>query len=139
MSPPNPKSRQKFSKKNGIKLVGYTVRLQNYVKITPPILSDFSELAPPMTVAKAVRGPVYTIPFSFHIGLGKAVRYENFSCLLDAVFISYRIGFMPFQSVFIRKSENGMKHIGLVRSRVNRRPIRYGMKTVSCKQKANPI
>ena len=34
---------------------------------------------------------------------------------------------------------NGMKRIGLVRSRVNRRPIRYGMKTVSCKQKANPI
>ena len=66
--------------------------------------------------------PVYTIPFSFHIGL--------VSCHL--------------QSVFIRKRENGMKHIGLVHSRVNRRPIRYGMKTVSCKQKAiryetNPI
>ena len=44
-----------------------------------------------------------------------------------------------FQSVFIRKRENGMKHIGLVRSRVNRRPVRYGMKTVSCKQKANAI
>ena len=35
---------------------------------------------------------VYTMPFSFHIGLGKAIRYENFSCLYDAVFISYRIG-----------------------------------------------
>ena len=35
---------------------------------------------------------VYTMPFSFHIGLGKAIRYENFSCLHDAVFISYRIG-----------------------------------------------
>ena len=33
-------------------------------------------------------GPVYTIPFSFHIGLGKAIQYENFSCLHDAVFIS---------------------------------------------------
>ena len=33
-------------------------------------------------------GPVYTIPFSFHIGLGKAIRYENFSCLHDAVFSS---------------------------------------------------
>ena len=30
-----------------------------------------------------------------------------------------------------------MKHIGLVRSRVNRRPIRYGMKTVSCKRGLN--
>ena len=28
---PNPKSRQKFSKKNAIKLVGYTFRLKNYV------------------------------------------------------------------------------------------------------------
>ena len=44
-----------------------------------------------------------------------------------------------FQSVFIWKRENGMKHIGLMHSRVNRRPIRYGMKTVSCKQNANPI
>ena len=33
-------------------------------------------------------GPVYTIPCSSHIGLGKAIRYENFSCLHDAVFIS---------------------------------------------------
>ena len=33
-------------------------------------------------------GPVYTIPFSFDIRLGKAIRYENFSCLHDAVFIS---------------------------------------------------
>ena len=32
---PNLKSRQKFSKKNGIKLVGYTFRLKNYVKIQP--------------------------------------------------------------------------------------------------------
>ena len=59
---------------------------------------------------------VYTIPFSFHIGFGKAIRYENFSCLHDAVFISYRIGFIPLSE---RKRENGMKHIGLVRSRVN--------------------
>ena len=34
--PPNPKSRQKFSKKNAIKLVRYTLRLNNYVKILPP-------------------------------------------------------------------------------------------------------
>ena len=33
LSPPNPKSRQKLSKKNGIRLVGYTFRLRNYVKI----------------------------------------------------------------------------------------------------------
>ena len=32
--------------------------------------------------------PVYTMPFSFHSGLGKAVRYEDFSFLHDAVFIS---------------------------------------------------
>ena len=37
---------------------------------------------------KSAQGPVYTIPVSFHIGLGKAIRYENFSCLHDAVFIS---------------------------------------------------
>ena len=40
--PPNPKSRQKLSKKNAINLVGYTLRLKNYVKI-PPFLSDFSK------------------------------------------------------------------------------------------------
>ena len=45
--PPILKSRQKLSKKNGIKLVGYTFRLKDYVKI-PPFLSDFSELAPPL-------------------------------------------------------------------------------------------
>ena len=36
---PIPKSRQKLSKKNGIKLVGYTFRLENYVKIPPPHFS----------------------------------------------------------------------------------------------------
>ena len=41
--PPNPKGGQKLSKKNGIKLVGCTFRLKNYVKIRP-ILSDFSVL-----------------------------------------------------------------------------------------------
>ena len=46
--PPNPKSRQKLSKKNGVKLVGYIFRLKNYVKIPPPFLLDFSELAPPL-------------------------------------------------------------------------------------------
>ena len=45
--PPILKSRQKLSMKNGIKLVGYTFRLKNYVKI-PPFLSDFSELVPPL-------------------------------------------------------------------------------------------
>ena len=49
--PPILKSRQKLSMKNGIKLVGYTFRLKNYVKIPPPppFVSDFSELAPPLT------------------------------------------------------------------------------------------
>ena len=37
----------KLSKKNGIKLVGYTFRLKNYVRI-PPVLSDFSDLMPPL-------------------------------------------------------------------------------------------
>ena len=31
-----PKSRQKLSKKNDIKLVGHTFRLKNYVQIPPP-------------------------------------------------------------------------------------------------------
>ena len=49
LSPPNPESRQKLSKKNGITLVGYTYRSKNYIKIPPsPLLSDFSELAPPL-------------------------------------------------------------------------------------------
>ena len=44
--PPSPKSRQKLSKKIAIKLVGYTSRLKNYVKIPPPpsFLKDISEL-----------------------------------------------------------------------------------------------
>ena len=45
--PPNPKSLQKLSKQNSMKLVGYTFRLKNYAQI-PPILSEFSELAPPL-------------------------------------------------------------------------------------------
>ena len=45
--PPNSQSRQKLSMKNGIKLVGYTFRLKNTSK-SPPFLSDFSELAPPL-------------------------------------------------------------------------------------------
>ena len=36
-SPSNPKSPQRLPKKNGIKLVGYTFRLKNYVKI--PLIS----------------------------------------------------------------------------------------------------
>ena len=32
--PQNPKGRQKLSKKNGIRLVGYIFRLKNYVKIS---------------------------------------------------------------------------------------------------------
>ena len=34
-----PKSLQEFSKKNGMKLVGYTFRLKNNVKIPPPQFS----------------------------------------------------------------------------------------------------
>ena len=44
--PPNPKSVQKLSKKNNVKLVWYTLRSKNYVKI-PLLVSDFSELATP--------------------------------------------------------------------------------------------
>ena len=52
--------------------------------------------------------------------------------LHDTAFISYRI-----EVLFT--CENGVKCIGLVRSLVNRKPIRFEMKTVSCKYKANPI
>ena len=38
--PPMIKRRQKLSKKNGIKLVGYIFRLKNYVKIPPPHFSQ---------------------------------------------------------------------------------------------------
>ena len=70
-------------------------------------------------------GPVYTIPFSFHIGLSKAIRYENFSCLHDAVFISYRIGFMPLPERF--------------RLKTRKRYEAYRIGAFSCKQEANPI
>ena len=78
--PPKSHSRQNFSKKNGIKLVGYTLKLKIYVKI-PPFLSDFSELAPPL--APYLSGIVHVfwclVPFQFvlyifHIG-------HNFSYL----------------------------------------------------------
>ena len=39
--PPNPESQQKLSKKNGIKLVGYTFRLKKYFKSPPPISLGF--------------------------------------------------------------------------------------------------
>ena len=69
-------------------------------------------------------GPVYTIPFSFHIGLGKAIRYENFYCLHDAVFISCRIGFMPLSERFHLKTR--------------KRYEAYRIGAFSCKQEANP-
>ena len=37
----NSKSRQTFAKKNAIKLVGYTLRLKNYVKIPSPTSFEF--------------------------------------------------------------------------------------------------
>ena len=47
LSPSN--NSAKIVKENGIKLVGYTFRLKNCVKIPPPpLLLDFSELAPPL-------------------------------------------------------------------------------------------
>ena len=70
-------------------------------------------------------GPVFTIPFSFHIGLGRAIRYENFSCLHDAVFISYRLGFMPLSERFHLKTR--------------KRYEAYRIGAFSCKQEANPI
>ena len=42
--------------------------------------------------------------------------------------ISDRIGFKPLSD------ENGLRRLGSVRSRVNKRPTRYEIKTVSCKQ-----
>ena len=56
-------------------------------------------------------GLLYTIRYRFHIGL----RWGSVTC------------------------ENGMKLIGLVRSCVNKGPIRCELKTVSCKHKASPI
>ena len=41
LSPPITKSRQKLSMKNGIKLVGYTLRMKNYVEIPPISLRFF--------------------------------------------------------------------------------------------------
>ena len=70
-------------------------------------------------------GPVYTMPFSFHIGLGKAIPYENFSCLHDAVFMSYRIGFMPLSERFHLKTR--------------KRYEAYRVGAFSCKQETNPL
>ena len=48
--PPQIPMRQKFSKKNGMKLV--YLWIENYVKIPPPPFhSDFSDLAPPLSLA----------------------------------------------------------------------------------------
>ncbi len=40
----------KLSKNNGVKSVGYTLNQKNCVKTPPPLLSIFSELAPPLQV-----------------------------------------------------------------------------------------
>ena len=69
--------------------------------------------------------PVYTILFSFHIGLAKAIRYENFSCLHDTAFISYRIGFMPLSECFHLKTR--------------KRYEAYRIGAFSCKQEAHSI
>ena len=71
------------------------------------------------------KGPVYTIPFSFHIGLGKAILCEHFSCIHDAVFISYRISFMPLTERFHLKTR--------------KRYAAYRISAFSCKQAANRI
>ena len=145
------------------------------------------------------KGPVYTIPFSFRIGLGMAIRYEFFfvytipfslhielgfclhekaslcnvmvsllsvciHCafcaapwmngrLVDLIMIfrielipdltdrfkRYRIGFTPFSDRFHLKCAVGMQRVRMVRSRLNRRRIRYEMKTVSRKRGQNWI
>ena len=48
--PPNPKSRQKFTKKNGIKISCVYLQIEKIRQIPPPppFLSDFSELALPL-------------------------------------------------------------------------------------------
>ena len=71
-------------------------------------------------------GPVYTIPFSFHIGLGKEIRYENFSCLHDAV--SFHIGLVSYPL---------SERFHLKKTRKRYEACRIG--TFSCKQEANPI
>ena len=42
----------KLLKKNDIKLVEYTFRLKNHMHSPPPLLSDFSELVPPLEESK---------------------------------------------------------------------------------------
>ena len=56
---PNSQSRQKLSMKNGIKLVGYTFRLKNYVKIPPPPI--------PLRFFRAGAATEYFIFHIFHI------------------------------------------------------------------------
>ena len=77
--PPIPKSRQKLSKKKGIKLVGYTFRLKNYVKI-PPFLSDLSELAPPLLQIWCYCG---------HVIKSRTMRHLNFDCQLTLIHMGF--------------------------------------------------
>ena len=44
---------------------------------------------------------------------------------------------MPFTERLHLNTLNGMRSIGLLGSRVNRRPVRIEMKTISCKQGQN--
>ena len=72
---------------------GFYMIVTEIVSICRRLIGDTSPMcrsrSPTVTIIwKPGLGPVYTIPFSFHIGLGKAIRCENFSCLHDAVFIS---------------------------------------------------
>ena len=55
---PKPRSRQKLSKKNSIKLVGYPFRLKNYVKIPPPTSFGFCR-AGAATGVKKVANSLY--------------------------------------------------------------------------------
>ena len=77
--PPILKSRQKLSKKNGIKLVGYTFRLKNYVKIQP-FLSDLSELAPPLLQIWCYCG---------HVIKSRTMRHLNFGCQLTLIHMGF--------------------------------------------------
>ena len=65
------------------------------------------------------------MPFSFDTRLGKAMQYENFSCIHNTISSHIGLASCHFQSVLIWKCKNNKEHIRLVPSCVNRRPIWY--------------
>ena len=114
--------------KSGIFLEWLSQKVFSGLLLVPEIKIFFSSLP-----------PLLQLEYSWTVGiLQLAARKPNsqapFTRYHDTGLVSCRC-----QSVVICKRKNAMESIGVVCYCVNSKPIRYEMKTVSCKQKANAI